>query len=168
MARKAKFPKPFGLTPVDREALWINKDSDALVEQYKTYVESSIHVSNWRIAANTVHLTLSSLIISALAYLLNRNDSPNALIITAWAIGLLLAGQWWATITQYRNLNTVKFNIIHELESGLAIAPFDVEWKLVDRGRNKALYWPVSHIERWIPVLVALAESIVSLYGLVH
>lgn len=150
-----------------RQTLWVDeKKHDALLEQYRLYVESSFHVSNWRIAANTLFLSLAALLFGGFAFLLNQDPMPKPLVVTAWIAGLFLCYQWLSLILQYKNLNTAKFAVIHEMERHLAVAPFDAEWVYVEEGKNAKRYFPVSHIEGYMPIVIAIAESIVAIYGL--
>lgn len=154
-------------TPSWKEVLWQNpSDLEALRDQYRLFVESSFHVSNWRIAANTLHLSLSSLLLAGFGWILVQDPVPKPLIWTALPAGLLLAFNWFSVITHYKNLNTAKFKVIHEIEKKLAISPFDAEWKLVEEGQSRKQYWPVSHIERWLPLIFAGAELVIAIYGL--
>lgn len=58
---------------------------------------------------------------------------------------------WSRTIQSYRDLNTAKFQIVHEIEQLLPIRPYDAEWSLVKRGTDEKLYLPVSHLETKVP-----------------
>jgi hypothetical protein len=64
-------------------------------------------------------------------------------------VTLSLAGQ--RTIQSYRDLNTAKFTVIHEVERLLPLRPYDAEWSLVKRGGDEKLYLPVSHLETKVP-----------------
>lgn len=69
--------------------------------------------------------------------------------------GLLVCITWHALVTSYRDLNTAKFKIIHELEQHLPVALFRSEWQVCEYGVGKR-YRPLTHIERHIPELFAL------------
>jgi len=44
------------------------------------------------------------------------------------------------------------------LEERLPASPFwRAEWWALGEGTDRSRYWPLSHIEQWIPVLFALA-----------
>jgi hypothetical protein len=66
--------------------------------------------------------------------------------------GFLVALTWHRIITSYRDLNTVKFKIIHELEQHMPAALYDYEWQRAGEGRGKQ-YHPLSHLERWVPII---------------
>ena len=81
-------------------------------------------------------------------------------------LGILVSLLWLRIIRSHRDLNDVKFTIIHDLEEHLPAAVFTHEWRLAIRGKGKT-YRPVTEIERWIPlVFVALHLVLLVLFGL--
>ncbi len=116
------------------------KYQDHLLEQYKLYVETSQQVSEKRQNSNNYLLTLNSSLVTLFVVFLSTfgHHRWNALIP---ATGLIVCFIWWALVDSYKDLNTAKFAIIHELEHQLPVALFRHEW------------WSVlTHLERWIPV----------------
>ena len=65
----------------------------------------------------------------------------------------------------YRDLNTVKFKVIHELEQHMPAALYDYEWKKAEEGRGKA-YHPLTHLERWVPIIFILLYLLLGVVGL--
>lgn len=125
-----------------------------LLEQYKLFVESSQKVSEWRNATNNYFITVNA----ALAALYGLLAAESVLPFWRYAIpvvGVAVCIAWKILITSYKNLNTAKFHIIHELESHLPVAIFRHEWQLLKKGRTP-LYRPVSHVESWIPLAFGL------------
>jgi hypothetical protein len=124
--------------------------AEHLFEQYKAYVESAHHVTDRRAGANSYFLAVSTSLVTLYGL-------ATALNSTAWRIliaiaGVLVAIIWHTLILSYRNLNTVKFAVIHELETHLPANLYSYEWQIMERGK-KRLYTPLSHIERWIPIV---------------
>ena len=58
--------------------------------------------------------------------------------------------RWHRIIRSHRDLNEVKFTIIHDLEEQLPAAVFAHECRLVNQGKGRT-YRPVTDIERLIP-----------------
>ena len=59
-----------------------------------------------------------------------------------WHVALPVAGflvciTWYSLVTAYKNLNTAKFRIIHEVERNLPVALFRSEWQLCEYGVGK-------------------------------
>lgn len=122
-----------------------------LFEQYKLYVESADKISERRTAANNYLLTVNA----ALVTLYGLTFRPGYELLWNVAVpiaGILVCFVWWWLIRSYRELNTVKFKVIHELERHLPAALFHYEWQLAELGRGKA-YRPLSHLERWVPLI---------------
>ncbi|MFE7718256.1 hypothetical protein ACFU44_04370 [Nocardia rhizosphaerihabitans] len=130
-----------------------------VLEQYRLYVEMTDRVSARRGLANSFFLSLNTGIFT-LVTLFGKSPPPDT---AEWLVIPLIAilGQcfaWFYLVRSYRLLNSAKFQVIGALEERLPASPFwKAEWWALGEGRNRALYWPLSHIEQWVPVLFALA-----------
>ncbi len=122
-----------------------------LLEQYKLFVEMADRVSARRQTANSFFLSVNTALIALVSYInfgAQTSASFNWLIALA---GIALCLMWSRLIKSYKDLNTAKFAVIHEMEAELPSAPYDLEWDKVQRGTNKKLYLPFTHIEVYIP-----------------
>lgn len=142
-----------------------------LLEQYKLYVQSAENVSARRVASSRYLLTLNVALV-ALYGLQSSDIGSNWWALLIPILGSLVSVLWLRIIKSHRDLNTIKFGIIHELEQSLPAALFEREWRLAERGQGK-LYRAVTDIERWIPgaflglhtvLLVALATNALNAY----
>ena len=66
-------------------------------------------------------------------------------------LGISVSVLWRQIIKSYKDMNAVKFGIIHEIEQRLPVALYAYEWRLAEEGRGKP-YRPVTDIERWVPL----------------
>jgi hypothetical protein len=130
----------------------------AVLEQYKLYVEMADRVSQRRALANTFFLTLNTGIFTVIGIL--RNGRPASPV---WALVFPLVavvGQcvaWFFLVNSYRQLNAAKFKVVGALEQRLPASPWwRAEWDALGHGQDRRLYWPLTHIERWIPILFAV------------
>ncbi|HUN08572.1 MAG TPA: hypothetical protein PLQ56_18340 [Aggregatilineales bacterium] len=150
----------FSNRPTDSQAAqaW----DDRLAEQYKLYVEMMDKVSERRIAANTLFLStntgLVTLYVAAIALLadlniINSTTILNLLTIVVGLCGVVLCGFWYALINSYRDLNSGKFAVIHELEQKLPARLYAAEWIGMGKVEKQSGYIPFTHIEVWIPVV---------------
>ncbi len=131
-----------------------------LLDQYKLYVEMADRISSRRATANSYFLSVNSAILAFVGYLTSK-DSTDYLWLLALA-GMTLSYFWHALILSYKNLNTAKFLVIHQIEKRLPISPYDAEWEAMGRGKNPKLYRPISHIELGVPyVFMALHVVVV-------
>ena len=65
--------------------------------------------------------------------------------------GITVCYLWYRIIASYKGLNSAKFKVIHAIELRLPLALYDTEWEMLERGKNKEVYWPFSHIELHVP-----------------
>jgi hypothetical protein len=138
-----------------------------LFEQYKLYVESAEKVSERRISANNYLLTVNAFLVTLYGLVAASRFNTFWTILVPVA-GLLVSLTWQRIITSYRDLNTVKFKVIHELEQQMPAALYGYEWRKAEEGRGKT-YHPLSHLERWIPItfmVLYVLLGVVSALGL--
>ena len=117
-----------------------------LLEQYKLYVQSAENVSARRVASSRYLLTLNVALV-ALYGLQSANFGQTYWTLLVPVLGIPVSLLWHQIIKSHRDLNAVKFEIIHELEWHLPAALFHYEWQIAGEGKGKS-YNPVTHIER--------------------
>lgn len=139
---------------------------DHLFEQYKLYVASAEQVSERRVSANNYLLSVNAFLVT-LYSLLAASKYMSAWVSLVPTAGFLVALTWHRIITSYRDLNTVKFEVIHELEENLPVSLYGYEWQKAERGRGKT-YRPLSHLERWIPVVFMILYIVLVVVGLLR
>lgn len=140
-----------------------------LFEQYKLYVEMADRISQRRHSANIYFLSINTALVSV-SGLLYAAESSSGYFSVAWRAivpiaGIVLCVTWYFIINSYRQLNSVKFEVVHALEQLLPAAPYDTEWKVLGEGRDHKLYWPFTHIEQAVPWVFGLLY--LALLGLV-
>lgn len=136
-----------------------------LLDQYKLYVEMADRTSARRQNANTFALSINTALIALVGYV-QTQDSMVLKEGSFWSVavaGLILNFVWYRMVRSYRDLNTAKFLVIHEIEKRLVISPYDAEWEAVGRGKNRKLYLPFTHIEIWIPWIFFALHALILL-----
>lgn len=141
-----------------------------ILEQYKMYVEMADRVSARRGLANTFFLTLNTLVITTVAaFWKDRPPSAVAMLAISTAALVLQCAAWFWLLRSYRQLNSAKYLVIGALEERLPASPYyRAEWKALGEGRTPSRYWPLTHLEQWIPLsfaFVYLAGFVVVLVG---
>jgi hypothetical protein len=121
-----------------------------LFDQYKLYVEMMDRVSARRIIANSYFLSVNTALLGGVAYV--ARDSLNFLWVLGVA-GIVLCGVWFAIIRSYRDLNTLKFRVIHAIEKRLPLSPYAAEWVAAGRGKDPKHYFPLTHLEIGVPFI---------------
>jgi hypothetical protein len=155
-------PQDWGLfNPQSDEASYpINERYCAdLLEQYKLYVEMADRISERRQSANSYFLSVNSAILAFVGYVTSKESSDYL-----WLLGIAgatLSFLWYRLIRSYRDLNTAKFKVVHQIEKKLPISPYDAEWNAMGRGENPTLYKPVSHIEGGVPWVFLILHAYV-------
>jgi hypothetical protein len=159
-----------------REALWNreiiarigdDKASEIIFEQYKLYIEMADKVSSRRDVANTFFLTLNGLIVSMVPVIVEKGieyQNKNFLWFPFVVLSLQLF-VWWRLILSYKQLNGAKFQIVGLMEDQLPARPYGkVEWEcLLEKGENRKVYWPLSHLELILPWIFFIGYLIVLL-----
>lgn len=124
-----------------------------LFSQYQLYVESSEKISDRRQNANNYFITINTVLISFLGILFQVKIFENIVWIKFLIslIGIIICVIFWFLLRSYKQLNTGKFKVIHEIEQKLPLALYDYEWYILKEGKDKKTYYPFSHIEMIIP-----------------
>ena len=133
---------------------------EALLEQYKLYVQSAENISSNRIATSRYLLTLNAALLALYGLQLSSLDS-SYLVLAIPVAGVLISALWHRIIKSYGNLNSIKFELIHKLEERLPATLFKTEWDVVKKRRGKP-YIPVTKIEQWLPLLFVAAHVVLA------
>ena len=133
-----------------------NLEQDQLLEIYKLHAELADRVSQRREGANRLYVSLHVGLVVFLAALLRFGfgDAPEGLVLgTVGGLGALLSVSWFVVIRSYRQLNTEKFRVLHELEKRLSYQFFTLEWDPQTKGGKSNRYWKLTHVEVSLPVI---------------
>ncbi len=145
-----------------------NKYIDHYLEQYRIYLHifNSTHDRNNK--SNDFFLGLNTAIIGVLGYIETKGVSTYDSVIFIFApfVGIAICYAWYQIISSYRKLNRAKFKMIHEVESKLPISFFEKEWELLGKGKDRKKYYPLSLIERKIPIIFIILYIVIFLSGL--
>lgn len=124
-----------------------------LLSQYQLYIESVEKISDRRQNANNYFITINTVLISFLGILFQARllESIPWVKSLVSVVGIIICGIFWFLLRSYKQLNTGKFKVIHEIEQKLPLGLFDYEWEVLKKGKNNKVYFPFSHIEMVIP-----------------
>ena len=143
-----------------------NLNIDLLFNQYKLYIQMADNISNRRSMANTFYLSANSILVSTAGTLL----ALNYLLIALYPliICFFLSIFWCQLILQYKNLNTAKFKVINKIEDYLPVSGYTTEWNILEKGEKKLIYWPLTHIEIFLPILLCGVYPLICLLTILH
>ena len=124
-----------------------------LFAQYRLYVEGMEKISDRRQNANNYFITINTVLISFIGLLFQVKIFEHIAWIKSLiaVVGIIICVIFWCLLRSYKQLNTGKFKVIHEIENKLPLALYDFEWKTLDEGKKQGTYFPFSHIEMIIP-----------------
>ncbi len=142
---------------------------DHLLEQYKMYVEMADKISERRASANSFFLTVITVLISIMGIVSGFGIQVVG-VLRFWItivsiVGLILCYSWYRIIESYRQLNGGKFKVIHIIEKKLPLALYNGEWIMLGEGHDPRIYRPLTHVEKWVPMLFALLFSAILVVG---
>lgn len=124
-----------------------------LFEQYKLYVESAEKISDRRQNSNNFFISINAALITILgiSFQIEALGGLTWVRLSIVLVGIIICIIFWFLLRSYKQLNSGKFKVIHEIEKNLPMALYEYEWNLLGGGKNKKLYYPFSHIELYIP-----------------
>lgn len=145
----------------DREYPENEKYQAHLLEQYKLYVEMADRVSARRQTANSYFLSINTALLGFIGYATGKDAGDQLWLLGL--VGVVLSYLWYRVIVSYRDLNSGKFKVVHEIEKRLPISPYDAEWEAMGRGKDPSLYRPLTHVEKAVPLVFLALHAFVAL-----
>lgn len=133
-------------------------DKEIILEEYKLYVQTAENNSNRRQTANNFFLSFNSILLSGTGFLIATTGKSWLILLSL--IGIISSILWITTINSYRQLNSGKFKVIHDLEEHLPYALFKKEWNYLGKGEIKQKYRKLTVVETGVPY------SFIILYGI--
>jgi len=135
------------------------KESPTLLEQYKLISESADKITDKRQSTNNFYLGVNSFILAVASYLAVSKVSAVSILISI--SGLLVSVVWLENINSFKQLNSAKFKVIHELEEYLPARIYQKEDEYLQKG-----YYKLTAVEKWIPVIFGILYIIIILISL--
>ena len=137
----------------------MGENRQELLEIYKLHAELADRVSQRREGANRLYVSLLTGTLIFLAAFLRygaENIPVGAVLVTVGVFGICLSASWYVVIRSYRQLNSGKFDVLHELEEKLAYPFFKREWELLGKGKYQSRYWKLTVVETFLPIIFAI------------
>lgn len=131
----------------------------AVLEQWKTCVEMANSNTEKRNNANNLFITINSALFAVITFAWDYKS------ILLSIIGIVVCVLWFNTIRSYKQLSSVKYDIVNEIEKKLPLAPFTYEWEKLRLEHN---YVGLTKIENFLPWLFLALYSVAILYPLLR
>lgn len=139
--------------------------------QYQVLIEDSARLSDRRQTVNNIYVSANSLLIGALALLIQVGGFKSALIglltVIIAVAGFTLCIDWRRLILNYRDLLRVRFTLLHDLEARpdfpFPIKTYHREDETVysqHNARKRISFFGFSRVETRIPVVFMALYSI--------
>ncbi|RLI03069.1 hypothetical protein DRO38_03190 [Candidatus Bathyarchaeota archaeon] len=146
-----------------------DKFQDHLIEQYKLYVEMADRVSARRAQTNRFYISLLSVLLALLSIVVTRevfNGILSVIFVAVGILGIALCFLWYVNIRAYRQLNSGKFKVIHEMEQRLPFPAYEREWEILGKGKESKKYLKLTRIEQCVPFALAIPYLLLLAYSL--
>ena len=159
---------------MDRETYGDNYQNH-LLEQYKLYVEMADRISARRVQINSFYISLLSGLIAIISVLGSKDlfsyfKQTKLQYFTLFLVGLLgitLCWVWQSNIRSYKQLNSVKFKVICEMEKYMPFSVYEREWDVLKKNKEYKAYIEQSIVEKYIPFILAAPYLILLIYSLI-
>jgi hypothetical protein len=141
-----------------------------ILEQYKLYVEMADRVSSRRVQMSSFYTSILSALLALLSITSNKDffQGPQIVILLTIAmLGLCICFIWAANINSYKQLNSLKFKVIHEMETYLPFPCYDREWKILKEDKNKRRYSRLTAVEQYIPFILSVPYLCLLVYAFI-
>ena len=142
-------------------------NQDALLEQYKLFMQTSEDLVSRRQNVNSFYISISSAIVAIMGFLFAMDLGRMSELIIGFAfcvVGIILSISWSKSLACYGNLNSSKMKIISSIEKQLPLSLFDAEWAALSDKLNKKKYVSFTESEQTIPRLFGLLYCIVIVF----
>jgi hypothetical protein len=131
-----------------------NKFDSVLLEQYKLYVEMTDRLSARRNDAAKFYTSLLTALLALIPFVLGQGlvtPVHKIALLGIGVIGAILCFIWVVNINSYKQLASLKFKVIEEMEQHLPYQCYSREWQIL--GTGKYSYRRLNKVERIVPIL---------------
>lgn len=142
-------------------------NQEALLEQYKLFLQTSEDLVNRRQNVNSFYISISSALVAIMGVLFAMDFGHMSELIIGFAfciVGIILSVSWSKSLSCYGNLNSSKMKIISSIEKQLPLSLFDAEWAALSDRLNKKKYVSFTESEQAIPRLFGLLYSVIIIF----
>ncbi|WP_266080608.1 RipA family octameric membrane protein [Haladaptatus caseinilyticus] len=147
------------------EAANENRDPNTVLELWKQYEQTARDVSNRRLKNNRFYQRLLGATVAGVGVAAKFNAIGPFVYVVVGLIGVAISLLWMMHIVSYKQLNSGKYDVLHDLESELPYQPFSQEWKKLDRGRDPTTFITHTSVEIWWPRVALWVFGGMVLYG---
>jgi len=147
------------------------RSTELLLEQYKLYVEMTDRTSARRAEMNKFYISVLAGLLAVVSVVIEKSIFANAqdmVFIAIALLAILLCVVWTVNIRSYRQLNSIKFNVIHEMEKDLPFSCYGREWGILQNDKNGKSYLRLTLVEQFVPILLTVPYLVLLAYSVIH
>jgi len=162
--RSAVWNPDFTAAPAARSQELIDQ---ALLDQYKLYVEMTDRMSARRALTNSFFLTVNLALMGTIGPLTAKNPHDWSTLISIVCVLILLSQcfVWFYTLRSYRMLNKAKYSVIEVLEDRLPARIYSKgEWGAYVRSGKKGNYLRLTTAEQMMPIIFGIGYAFSFIY----
>lgn len=153
------------------KAKYGEKFQEHLLEEYKMFVEMMDRNSARRWQINAFYTTLLSAILTFIFTSIEKSILPIDklfLLLLSAILGLSLCLVWIVNINSYKQLNSLKFKVIHEMEKYLPYPCYAREWQILKQENKNTQYGRLSQVEKYVPLILGVPYFCLLLYSIIN
>ena len=153
---------------IDTQTEHLSKYPDLYIrhylEQYRVYLRAFTTMVDRRQKSNEFFLSINTAIMAILGYIeTQQSETVHSTLIFSLVpfIGIVICWSWGQAVRSYRQVAQAKYKVIHRLERRLPAALFETEWEILGRGKDSKRYYPLSRVEKNVPLIFILLYLII-------
>ena len=134
------------------------------LEQYRVYLRAFTSMVERRQKSNEFFLSINTAIMAILGYIeTEQGPVQHSALIFSFVpfVGIVICYSWALAVRSYRQVAQAKYKVIHRLERRLPAALFETEWEILGRGKDAKRYYPLSRVEKNIPLIFIVLYVII-------
>jgi hypothetical protein len=149
-----------------------NLDSlDVRLDLYKLHVEMTDRATARRAEMSKFYISLLTALLAIVSIVIDKGifaSVQSIVFLTVALLGMFLCVTWILNIRSYKRLNSIKFEIIQEMEKNLPFAFYTREWEIVNKGRTDKRYFRLTDLEQIVPLILGVPYLALFVYALTH
>ncbi len=120
------------------------EENNIKLGQYKLYVEMADKISTRRNNSNIFFSSLLSGLLAVLSFVFREQSiiditSYNIMLLLVGIMGFFLCISWFFNIRSYRQLNSIKYEIIIDMEEKLPFKCYKEEWEKIKKQKGSKI-----------------------------
>lgn len=144
-------------------------DRSEVMEQYKTFLETSERLVERRQTVNNFYLSANTALCTIMAAAFSALEGVTAKLLICFFLsitGIILSISWRSILDAYGILNSSKMKVISIIERNLPLSLYDTEWAVMSDNLNSKRYVSFTDSEKKTPMIFVMVYIVVCFIGL--